>query len=100
MSIDDCPMPYGTTSFRCGGDYADGEDIYIDGTNVSRFVEVTLPNSGKELYLFQGDCTPDYLLTVEFFREVRACLRPGGVGRTEERGVDPAQLARTYRDAR
>ena len=27
--------------------------------------------------LFQGDCTPDYLLTVEFFREVRACLRPG-----------------------
>jgi spermidine synthase len=29
--------------------------------------------------LFHGDCTPDYLLTVEFFREVRACLRPGGV---------------------
>ena len=29
--------------------------------------------------LFQGDCTPDYLLTVEFFRELRACLRPGGV---------------------
>jgi SAM-dependent methyltransferase len=29
--------------------------------------------------LFQGDCTPDYLLTVEFFREVRACLRPEGV---------------------
>ena len=29
--------------------------------------------------LFQGDCTPDYLLTVEFFREVHACLRPGGL---------------------
>jgi len=29
--------------------------------------------------LFQGDCTPDYLLTVEFFQEVRACLRPEGV---------------------
>jgi len=29
--------------------------------------------------LFQGDCTPDYLMTVEFFREVHACLRPGGV---------------------
>jgi len=29
--------------------------------------------------LFQGDSTPDYLLTVEYFREVRACLRPGGV---------------------
>jgi spermidine synthase len=29
--------------------------------------------------LFHGDCTPDYLLTVEYFREVAACLRPGGV---------------------
>lgn len=29
--------------------------------------------------LFQGDGTPDYLITVEFFREVQACLRPGGV---------------------
>ncbi len=29
--------------------------------------------------LFQGDGTPDYLLSVEFFREVQACLRPGGV---------------------
>ena len=29
--------------------------------------------------LFQGDCTPDYLLTVEFFREVQASLRPQGV---------------------
>jgi spermidine synthase len=29
--------------------------------------------------LFHGDFTPDYLLTVEFFREVQACLQPGGV---------------------
>ncbi|MCK9375729.1 MAG: fused MFS/spermidine synthase [Syntrophobacterales bacterium] len=29
--------------------------------------------------LFHGDCTPDYLLTVEFFQEVEACLRPQGV---------------------
>ncbi|MDI6852702.1 MAG: fused MFS/spermidine synthase [Deltaproteobacteria bacterium] len=29
--------------------------------------------------LFQGDCTPDYLMTVEFFGEVHACLRTGGV---------------------
>jgi spermidine synthase len=28
--------------------------------------------------LFHGDCTPDYLLTVEFFREVQAALQPGG----------------------
>ncbi len=30
------------------------------------------------LDLFQGDGTPDYLLTVEFFRDVRRCLRNGG----------------------
>jgi spermidine synthase len=30
------------------------------------------------LDLFQGDGTPDYLLTVEFFQDVRACLRDGG----------------------
>lgn len=29
--------------------------------------------------LFHGDCTPDYLLTLEFFRELQACLRPHGV---------------------
>jgi predicted membrane-bound spermidine synthase len=30
------------------------------------------------LDLFQGDGTPDYLLTVEFFRDARRCLRNGG----------------------
>ncbi len=30
------------------------------------------------LDLFQGDGTPDYLLTVEFFQDVRGCLRKGG----------------------
>ena len=30
------------------------------------------------LDLFQGDGTPDYLLTVEFFQDVRRCLRKGG----------------------
>ena len=28
--------------------------------------------------LFNGDGTPDYLLTVEFFRDLRRCLKPGG----------------------
>ncbi len=40
------------------------------------------PRSAYDLViadLFHGDCTPDYLLTVEFFREVQACLQPGGV---------------------
>lgn len=29
--------------------------------------------------LFHGDGTPDYLITREFFRDLRRCLRPGGV---------------------
>jgi predicted membrane-bound spermidine synthase len=29
--------------------------------------------------LFHGDGTPDYLITREFFRDLRACLAPGGV---------------------
>lgn len=29
--------------------------------------------------LFQGDNTPDYLLTTEFFRDLDNCLRPNGV---------------------
>ncbi len=28
--------------------------------------------------LFQGDNTPDYLLTLEFFRDLAQCIRPGG----------------------
>ena len=31
------------------------------------------------LDLFQGDGTPDYLLTLQFFQDVRGCLRDGGV---------------------
>ena len=30
------------------------------------------------LDLFQGDGTPDYLLTLEFFQDVKGCLRDGG----------------------
>lgn len=29
--------------------------------------------------LFHGDGTPDYLITREFFRDLRRCLKPGGV---------------------
>jgi len=28
--------------------------------------------------LFQGDATPDYLMTAEFFADLRRCLKPGG----------------------
>jgi spermidine synthase len=29
--------------------------------------------------LFHGDGTPDYLITREFFRDLKGCLKPGGV---------------------
>lgn len=29
--------------------------------------------------LFHGDGTPDYLITREFFRDLRRCLKPGGI---------------------
>ncbi|MBX9903158.1 MAG: fused MFS/spermidine synthase [Burkholderiales bacterium] len=29
--------------------------------------------------LFHGDGTPDYLITREFFRDLKSCLKPGGV---------------------
>ncbi len=59
----------------------------FDPRGVNIFVEDarTFVRRHKDAYdlvvtdLFQGDCTPDYLLTLEFFREVQACLRPGGV---------------------
>lgn len=55
-----------------------GIDIYLEDAR-------TFVRRHRQAYdlvvadLFHGDCTPDYLLTVEFFREVRSCLRPGGV---------------------
>lgn len=55
-----------------------GMDIYLEDAR-------TFVRRHRQAYdlvvtdLFHGDCTPDYLLTVEFFREVRSCLRPGGI---------------------
>src|SRR5262249_27981609 len=49
--------PYGTTKFAFGGAYVDSTSLYSGGSGVSRYAEVTLPNNGKELYLFQGDCS-------------------------------------------
>ena len=49
--------PYGTTAFRYGGVNADTADYFDGGNQVNRFVEVTLPNGGKQLYLYRQDCS-------------------------------------------
>ena len=49
--------PYGPTSFRIGGLDADATEYSATTNQVNRFVEVTLPNGGKELYLFRLDCS-------------------------------------------
>ncbi|HEX5219408.1 MAG TPA: hypothetical protein VFZ59_07555 [Verrucomicrobiae bacterium] len=47
--------PYGSTAFRFGGSDVDSDGYGSSGVN--RFVEVTLPTGGKELYLFRKDCS-------------------------------------------
>jgi YD repeat-containing protein len=49
--------PYGTTAFRFGGVNATNDTLNASGSVVSRWAEVTLPNGGKELYLFRSDCS-------------------------------------------
>jgi len=48
---------YGTTQFRYGGVDADLDLVVSTNNLVNRFVEVTLPNGGKDLYLFRLDCS-------------------------------------------
>lgn len=44
------------------------------------FVSACTPRHDVVLVdLFHGDGTPDYLITREFFRDLRRCLKPGGV---------------------
>lgn len=44
------------------------------------FVGDCLPRHDVVLVdLFHGDGTPDYLITREFFRDLKRCLKPGGV---------------------
>lgn len=54
--------------------------------------------------LFHGDGTPDYLLTAEFFADVRRCLTPDGIAVMNAFASDPAaanyrSLAATVRSA-
>ncbi|HEY5915235.1 MAG TPA: hypothetical protein VJA21_31970, partial [Verrucomicrobiae bacterium] len=55
--ITNLTTPYGSTAFRYGGVDADNGTFSTDTNAVNRFVEVTLPTLGKELYLYRQDCT-------------------------------------------
>jgi len=54
--ITNLTTPYGTTAF-----WFDGSDVnhqsFTGGGGVNRFVQVTLPNGGQHLYLYQQDCS-------------------------------------------
>jgi len=52
--ITNMTTPYGVTSFGFGGADMDRDDI--SGAGISRYVEVTLPMGGKELYMFRATC--------------------------------------------
>jgi RHS repeat-associated protein len=58
--------PYGPTAFSYGVtiDYTN-TDFSTPGTNVNRFVTVTLPNGGHDLYLYRHDCSA--VLTNNYF---------------------------------
>jgi RHS repeat-associated protein len=48
---------YGTNTFEYGGVDAERSTIDTSGNVINRYVEVTLPNGGKELYLYRADCS-------------------------------------------
>ncbi len=54
--ITNMTTPYGLTSFRYGGVDAETPFFVDTGNQVNRFVEITLPNGGKQLYLYRHDC--------------------------------------------
>jgi RHS repeat-associated protein len=49
--------PYGATGFAYGGVDVNTNSFESGGNVVNRYVTVTLPNGGKELYLFRQDCS-------------------------------------------
>src|SRR5882672_6417304 len=55
--ITNMTTPYGSTGFRFGGVNANNTDFFATGDQVNRFVEVTLPSGGKQLYLYRQDCS-------------------------------------------
>ncbi|HEV2207668.1 MAG TPA: hypothetical protein VG167_02780, partial [Verrucomicrobiae bacterium] len=55
--ITNMTTPYGSTVFAYGGCDATSSDFYTTGNQLNRFVTVTLPNAGHELYLYRHDCS-------------------------------------------
>jgi hypothetical protein len=49
--------PYGTTAFRFGGNDVDSDGYTNSNLQINRFIEVTLPDGGHELYVFRMDCS-------------------------------------------
>jgi YD repeat-containing protein len=52
--------PYGSTYFTFGGSDVQNTTFLTTGTSPNRWLQVTLPNGGHELYLFRQDCS-DFL---------------------------------------
>lgn len=58
----------------------DAKRIITHQADARTFVGACAPRHDVVLVdLFHGDGTPDYLITREFFRDLKRCLKPGGV---------------------
>ncbi len=49
--------PYGTTSFQFGGTDLTSDGYHTSPLTPNRFLNVTLPNGGHDLYIFRLNCT-------------------------------------------
>jgi spermidine synthase len=58
----------------------DAQRVAVHQDDARTFVSACAPRHDVVLVdLFHGDGTPDYLITREFFRDLRRCLKPGGI---------------------
>ena len=54
--ITNMTTPYGTTSFTFGGSEPDTDGYAQSDHRVNRYIQVTLPNGGNELYAYRAKC--------------------------------------------
>jgi spermidine synthase len=58
----------------------DTKSVNVQLSDARTFVDQCTPRYDVALVdLFNGDGTPDYLITRDFFRSLRQCLKPGGI---------------------
>ena len=58
----------------------DNKSVNVYLSDARTFVDQCTPRYDVALVdLFNGDGTPDYLITRDFFRSLRQCLKPGGI---------------------